>query len=269
MGIRHRIYEDYLKKSRLPQYKAVLEKAFNNGYQMMGIYDYYCYLRENNGMIPGDKLLVNRHDIDTSPKVAKKMFEIEKEVYGETGTATYYFRESTIDCKLIKDIEEFGYETGYHYEEIATVEKKKKYKNLEEIKKNLVVPREKFIDDLNWFRRMTGSKSLSVASHGDFINVKYQYQNFNILTDEKTREQAGIIVEAYDDYINQYVIDRYADHELLTEFREKVEEGIQGACPCIMILTHPRNWEVDIKANTRENLVRLVEGMRYRKNRKD
>ena len=120
MRLKQRIYEDYLKPCRLPEYKAVLEYFRDAGYRMVGILELYKMVTGNG--VSG-KVFVNRHDIDTSPKVARAMFEIEKFVYGHNGSATYYFRNSTIDKKLIADIENYGYETGYHYEELATYEK--------------------------------------------------------------------------------------------------------------------------------------------------
>ena len=126
MRVKQRIYEDYFKPSRLPDYKRVLKAFRDAGYHMVGILDLHNMVM--GGGITG-KVFVNRHDIDTSPKVAREMFEIEKEVYGHEGSVTYYFRDSTIDKKLIKDIENYGYETGYHYEELATIEKKNKLKN--------------------------------------------------------------------------------------------------------------------------------------------
>lgn len=123
MGLKNRIYEDYFKKSRLPEYKKILETARENDYKMVGILDFYNIMKDDPEILEKRKVLINRHDIDTSPKVARKLFNIEKEVYGHEGSATYYFRESTIDKKLISDIEAYGYETGYHYEQLATFEK--------------------------------------------------------------------------------------------------------------------------------------------------
>lgn len=41
MQVKQRLYEDYLKPSRLPEYERVL-RAFNDaGYQMVGILDLY------------------------------------------------------------------------------------------------------------------------------------------------------------------------------------------------------------------------------------
>ena len=262
MSIKLRLYEDYLKTDRLPEYRKVLEAFHEAGYQMIGILDLYKMI--NRGGITG-KILINRHDIDTSPKVARKMFEIEKAVYGKEGTATYYFRDSTIDKHLIQDIDAFGYETGYHYEEIATLEKKKKTKSIDGLMESLPECRDLFLKDLEQFRRNTGSPSMTVASHGDFINVKYKLQNYELLKDYSIREKSGIIVEAYDECIMKYIESRYADQVLLSRFADEVIRGITEGYNVIMILTHPRNWKVDVIANTRENIVRFRQGYNYNK----
>ena len=261
MGIKKRLYEDYLKKNRLPDYKRVLEAFYEAGYIMVGTLDFY------NMIIGGritNKVFINRHDIDTSPRVAREMFEIEKEVYGHEGSATYYFRDSTIDKRLITDIDEFGYETGYHYEEIATLEKKRKTKSLNGMKEGLSESRELFLKDLERFRSETGSPSLTVASHGDFVNVKYKLPNLELLTDPVVREKAGIVVEAYDNNIMQYVEVRYADQILLSRFADEVIKGISEGHNVIMTLTHPRNWKVDVVANSKENIARLWQGYNYK-----
>ena len=125
MKLKQRLYEDYLKKSRLPEYRKLLLTAQTAGYQMVGILQFFKMVKEKEQL---DRILINRHDIDTSPKVARQMFEIEKEIYGKNGSATYYFRNSTMDKHLIKELDEYGYETGYHYEELAIYEKKHKLK---------------------------------------------------------------------------------------------------------------------------------------------
>lgn len=187
------------------------------------------------------------------------MFEIEKAVYGQNGSATYYFRDSTIDKDLIRDIDEYGYETGYHYEELATYEKKHKLKDADKMISALPECRKMFLDDIEKFRAITGSPCLSVASHGDFINVKYKIQNVEILKDAETRGEAGIIIEAYDDVVNQDIDMRYADQILLGDFSDQVLAGIEAEKKVIMTLTHPRNWKVDVIANTKDNILRFYQ----------
>lgn len=212
-----------------------------------------------------DKVYLNRHDIDTSPRVAREMFEIEKEVFDHTGSATYYFRESTLDRMLIKDIDEYEYETGYHYEELATYEKEHKLKNIDKLKGVLPECGECFLRNIARFRSITDSPCLSVASHGDYINTKYKIQNFEILKNDEIRNKSGIIVEAYDESIIQYVEVRYADQVLLGSFAEEVLKGIEERHNVIMTFTHSRNWKVDVIANTKDNIGRFWEGYKYKK----
>lgn len=120
-----------------------------------------------------------------------------------------------------------------------------------------------FLDNLKRYRKVTGTKSFSVASHGDFINVKLDISNTQITDDELIRKEAGIIVEAYDESIMKYVEKRLADQILLNEFYNQVKSEIDKGTAIIMLLTHPRNWKVDFVANTKENLIRIVEGIKY------
>mgnify|MGYP006145381963 CR=1 FL=1 len=62
-------------------------------------------------------VLVHRHDIDTDLPTARRMFALEQK-HGVR--ASYYFRLSTLDFGLMRDIERYGSEASYHYEEIAT-----------------------------------------------------------------------------------------------------------------------------------------------------
>ena len=105
---------------------------------------------------------------------------------------------------------------------------------------------------------------MTVASHGDFINTKYKIQNLEILADKDTRENAGIVAEAYDKVVSQPIEARYADQVLLGKFSEKVKKGIAEKYNVIMTLTHPRNWKVDVVANTIDNFGRFWQGWKYR-----
>lgn len=265
MSLRKRLYEDYFKKDRLPLYKGILECAFQHHYRMVGIWDFYNMISSRDFSVDDStRIIINRHDIDTSPNIARRMFEIEKGIYGGNGSATYYFRFSTIDKELIREIDEYGYETGYHYETLADYEKKHKFKDAGKLSERMSDIRTVFLHDLSKYRSITNSLSNTVASHGDFINTKLNIQNYEILRDKATRDKSSIIVEAYDDIINEYVNERFADQVLLERFPDEVCHSIESNTRIIMMLSHPRNWTVDIVANTRENIVRLWQGLRYK-----
>lgn len=262
MNVKKRLYEDYFKNSRLPLYRSILENAKQNNYEMMSELAFYNLLV--SGDIKGRKILINRHDIDTSPRVTAKMFEIEKEIYGKNGSATYYFRLSTIDKELIRMIDVYGYETGYHYEELATLEKNTKTKSKEGIVGLISKAQKEFLKNIGYFRRFTGSPSISVASHGDFINTKYKIQNAVLLDNEMVRKKGNILFEAYDPIVNNLIEKRFADQVLLAEFAPQVVAAIKDGVSVIMLLTHPRNWQVDFFANTKDNVKRIMQGLHYK-----
>ena len=262
MSILNKIYEDYFKKSRLPEYRRTLQAAREHGYHMVGVLDFARQVK--TGSLEGRKVYLNRHDIDTSPKVAREMFEIEKEVYGKEGTATYYFRETTTDISLIQEIDAYGYETGYHYEELATYAKKHKLKSREAILASVGKAGEMFLEDLKRFRETTGSPSITIASHGDFINTRYDIQSYEMLKLSFVRDQAGIEAEAYDEDIMQYVQERLADQHLVALYSKAVISVFEKEIPVVMTLTHPRNWKVDFCDNTAENIRRVLQDVRLR-----
>lgn len=262
MDLKKRIYEDYFKKSRLFEYEALLINLKNNGYRMVSIREYFELQKQSNF---GDmKLYINRHDIDTSPRVAREMFDIEKKVFGKEGSATYYFRKSTLDKKLIHEIDEYGYETGFHYETLANYEKKHKLKNVDKIRASIPEMEKLFVEELTWFRNTTMSKSETVASHGDFINTRYGIQSVEILKNNELRKNAGIVLEAYDDEIEGTILGRVADQRTLEDFSRLVNEEIDKKTLRIITLTHPRNWKVDVLENTRDNFCRIIEDLAYR-----
>ena len=262
MSLKNKIYEDYLKKSRLPEYHRTLQVAREHGYQMVGVLDFARKIR--SGDFIGQKIYLNRHDIDTSPRVAAEMFAIEKEVFGTQGSATYYFRETTTDKKLIHEIDEYGYETGYHYEELATYAKTHKLKSREAIKEHILDAGMILLRDLDQFRKSTGSPSLTIASHGDFINTRYNIQSYEMLRLKEIRENAKIEAEAYDEDIMQYIQERFADQKLIASFSEKAIHAFEQEIPIVMTLTHPRNWKVDVPENTVENWRRISQDLSFR-----
>ncbi len=64
-----------------------------------------------------------RHDVDTDPGTAAAMWDIERELGVES---SYFFRLSTLAPALMADIAAGGSEASYHYEEVATVAKRRR-----------------------------------------------------------------------------------------------------------------------------------------------
>lgn len=62
----------------------------------------------------------------------------------------------------------------------------------------------------------------------------------------------------------KHVQARYADQILLDRFKDEVFSGIDEGHQIIMTLTHPRNWKVDVVANTCDNIGRFWQGIKYR-----
>lgn len=261
MKLNKRIYEDFFKKSRLQEYRDLLIDAKNKGYKMMGIYDFYNYVNFKKSF-ENEKIIIMRHDVDTSPRVAKKMFDIEYAIFGKNGTSTYYFRDKTTHKKIIRQIEECGYETGYHYETIANYEKKHHLMSVDLLRSRFDLIKKQFEIELRNYRQKTNTLSKTISSHGDFINTKYKIQNYELLKDNSLREKNSIILEAYDNSINKFVTKRFADQQLLEKFTANVRENLEVS-GVILLLTHPRQWEKDILWNLYDNFSRIVEGLKY------
>jgi hypothetical protein len=254
----NRLYSDYLMPSRLRGYEALVCAARLAGYTQTSVRLFFEGLRE--GPRGDEKFLVQRHDIDTDPRTARKMFEIEKK---HDVKASYYFRLSTLDYGLMREIEEYGSEASYHYEELATFAKKNRIRDPADVRQRLPEIRDHFAANFGRIEQRTGTKMTTVASHGDFANRRLKLNNTEILNDQQLRERCGIECETYDrsllDHIDLYITDRPRPQCF---FPTSPVEAL-GRHRRILLLTHPRHWETNWQDNTRENLVRLYEGLAW------
>lgn len=247
----NRIYNDYFMKSRLDEYEQLLKKFLNNNYQFIMIKDY-------DKMNKNGKYIIIRHDIDSDLKIAKKMFEIEKKLNIKS---TFYFRLSTFDNKLIEDINKYGSEVGYHFEEIANFCKENKnisssfvFDNLDEIKKT-------FINNVKKFENETNSKLYSVAAHGDFVNRKINVYN-SILMDEKVRKDINVDIEAYD--IEKHLDFRTCDCMYPKFWLTDPNTAIKEDKKKVLLLVHTRWWDKSPLIRFKNDFIRLVESVRYK-----
>lgn len=253
----NRIYSDYLMSSRLDEYESILSKATDLGYEHLSIRDVITY----NGPLPGN-IFVHRHDIDTDVQTAKKMFELEKKYNVK---ASYYFRLSTLDFEFMREIESYGSEASYHFEEIATYAKKFGIKSSASILEYLPSIQDVFCENLHCVEAQLGTKILTVASHGDFANRKLGLVNYELLNDTTLRDKCGLLCESYDDELMSHFDCRISDKPYPVFYYPKsVLDALDNNHHGIYFLTHPRQWHVSYYCNTKENLVRLYEGIKWK-----
>lgn len=253
----NRIYSDYLMPSRFEEYEKILLASKRNGYVHLSVRD-FCEQLEHDD-IP-KKVFVHRHDIDTDVKTARKIFEIEKK-HGIH--ASYYFRLSTLDFKLMREIEDFGSEASYHFEEIATYAKCNHIKDPNIVRKSMISIREDFFKNLKMIEKNLEKKITTVASHGDFANRKLKIVNFELLNDD-FRKQCGLKCECYDEILMKNFDARISDKPYPVYYSPcSVFDEIANGKKHIYFLSHPRQWNTSFYDNTKENFTRLIESLRW------
>lgn len=255
MDIKKRLYNDFFRPSKEDDYERILKTAKDYGYEFHTLLSLENY---GGGNSQKQKCLFLRHDIDTADfKILKKMLFLEKK-YGVR--SSYYFRWNTINVELMKEIAEAGGEVSYHYEEIATycyrhhiTSKEKMLTHIEEI-------RDLFIEQYAKFKKKTAQPCLTIASHGDYMNTRFQYQNKELIN-ERVRETCGIVREAYDAEHMNLLTCRIADQVEGEYFTEKTIAAIERGEPVLELLTHPRQWNSPIWVNLKEEIVRVAKGI--------
>lgn len=86
-----------------------LVKTFRSKGFAFWTFEQYCTRKDSTP----EKMVIMRHDVDKKPENALVMARIESEAGIK---ATYYFRESTFDENVVREIAGLGHEIGYHYE---------------------------------------------------------------------------------------------------------------------------------------------------------
>ncbi len=260
-AICHRIYSDFFMPSRLDEYRLILERALEHGYQVYSIARFWEDIKANN-VEPEAKRLILRHDIDTDVSCARAMWVIERSlnIFG-----SYYFRLSTLDYPLMLEIAKEGGEASYHFEEVATVAKQKGLRTKEQVYREMPSIQELFRYNLGQLRKKTGLPMQIVASHGDFVNRRLAAPNWLLLEDYDFRREMGVELEVYDEAFMRYVTSRHADTHY-PKFWQPCSpmEAISRGEPVIYLLIHPRHWRVNARANAADDAKRVWEAFSYR-----
>ena len=84
------------------------------------------YQHPLNNYNKSKKLFILRHDVDHFSDGTRMMFEIEKNYKVKS---SFYFRNSTFNPSLMKEIEAYGSEASLHFEPIADIVKANNIKN--------------------------------------------------------------------------------------------------------------------------------------------
>jgi hypothetical protein len=259
--ISDRIYSDFLMPSRLDAYRGLLEGALAAGYTFVSIESYWELLQDR-AVDPAQRYLILRHDIDTDPGTAREMWRIERSL---GISSSYYFRLSTIDLALMAEIEAGGSRVSYHFEELATVAKRRRPADAHEAMTLIPEAQDLFRRNLTRLRSRTGMRMEAVTSHGDFVNRALVLGNYEILKDPAIREEMAISLETQDRPFLSSVTAHQSDAPYPTFWIRGDPYAAIALCePIVYLLVHPRHWRVNRAVNVRDNVVRIQEGLSYR-----
>jgi hypothetical protein len=255
----NRIYSDYLMPSRMGEYEGLLQAATDAGYRQLSVRD---FLKQGDAPAQGERCptLVHRHDIDSDLRTTAKMFALEVR---RGITASYYFRLSTLDFGLMREIEASGSEASYHFEEVADFAKCHHIKDPAVLRSRFPLIRDQFLRNFERIQGAMACKLVTVASHGDFANRRLKVVNNEILGDQAFRERCGIACETYDAALMQRFDLYISDRPHPVYFTPMAPRAALGRYRSICLLTHPVQWETNWRETTRCNLRRLVEGLAW------
>ncbi|WP_426195146.1 hypothetical protein [Massilia sp. DWR3-1-1] len=251
-----RLYSDYAMPSQLAKHESAIVAAADAGYAQISVREFVRGLPQRAHAHA--RTLVHRHDIDTDLRTARKLFEIEKR---HQVRSSFYFRLSTLDFRLMHEIEEYGGEASYHYEELATFAKRHRIKRPTDVMSRLPEIKEEFASNFLSIERTLGSKMTTVASHGDFANRRLKLHNTIILGDAALRTMCGITCEAYDAVLMNNTDIYISDRPHPQYFYPTTPRDALGRHARIYLLTHPRQFETNWIENTKENLARLYQSL--------
>lgn len=258
----YRAYTDLCLPNRLWEYRDLLQRAKELGYRIHSVYSFWQMLNQK-GLAAGQKYLVLRHDVDTASNSARKMWDIDLEL---NIRSSYYFRLTTMDTTLLKEMDTAGFEASYHYEELSTIIKTKGIEEPHQAIQELPRARAAFKNTLKRLRSLTGLPMRTVAAHGDFVNRRLKVSNTMILEDEKFREDVDIDAEAYDDVIATPVVGSYSDvtREYPRRWRSQHPlVGLNSGEPVVHLLVHPEGWSRNSTRNVADDLSRVWQELAY------
>jgi hypothetical protein len=255
----HHAWQSVAMGSRLSDYRALLRFLVDTGYTFPTLSEFALAIDRNDPVSAPVCLL--RNDVDSDPGGAAQMFACDREAGVR---ATYFFRLSTLDVELAREIAASGGDVGYHFEEIATVAKRLGLRTREQIDSHIDLIRQEFSANFRDFAAKTGLAPKVVAAHGDFANRRIGVPNHYLLNRELMSE-LGIVADAYDARIHGDLQARFSDWPAPRWWNPADPMGSLADRPtAISILVHPRQWTCNAALNIRLDARRLREEAAWR-----
>jgi hypothetical protein len=246
--------------SRLAQYREVLRCLKDAGYSFRTLSEFV--VASAKGETVRSPVCLLRNDIDSDPEGAAMMFACDREAGLR---ATYFFRLSTLDTGLAREIVSYGGEVGYHFEEIAAAAKRLGLQSRQQIDIHIEQIRGEFRLNVLRFGETTGVKPRVVAAHGDFVNRRIGVPN-QYLLDRPLMDELGILADAYDPEIHGNLEARFSDWPAPRWWNPADPTSVirRDRPATISILVHPRQWTCNALLNLRLDSQRVWEETRWR-----
>jgi hypothetical protein len=255
----YHLWQSTLMGSRIHRYRALLSFLVETGYGFRTLSEFAETVDGDNAVSLPICLL--RNDIDSDPATAALMFACDREAGARV---TYFFRLSTLDIGLAKEISASGSEFGYHFEEIATVAKRLGLRSRKHVDAHMDLIRREFRENLLRFGEITGMAPRVVAAHGDFANRRIGVSNHYLL-DRNLMDELGILADAYDAKIHGNLQARFSDWPAPQWWNPADPVDVLRDKPStISILVHPRQWACNPILNVRLDARRLCEEASWR-----
>jgi hypothetical protein len=253
VSVARRLHRDYLQRERLDELERLLRLALDLGYEAKTLSVFAA-------SATADRTLLLRHDIDSDVQRARRIWEIERKL-GVVGS--WFFRRSTWDVTLMRELSAAGCDVGYHYEELATVVKEAGIATAEGARAAVGEARARLRDAVAQLRADSGLALDVFAAHGDFANRVVGIPSTELLADADFRAEIGARLEAYD--IEERVDARSSDGVRPEDYWWPTDpvEALHRGEPVVELLLHPRAWGAAPVENARLDLGRLGETCRY------
>ena len=253
---RLKLFRKYIQNNRIEDYEEIIKEAKDSDYEIISLRDYIEKKYDKT-----KKLLILRHDIDHFSHGTEMMFEIEKKYKVKS---SFYFRNSTFEPSLMREIEEYGSEASLHFEPIADFVKANKIKSKSELNsfdnwENRCLNILK--SNIDRYRNLLNISCITIASHGEYENSLVETPNNYLTEDISTYNFLGIKLEAYNKEMIEKVTCYISDVpiEINSGYRYGITpiEAIRNKEKFIMFLTHPNHWHYSLLKQLKK-LVKII-----------